>query len=180
MKNLILLLAIAGVFNYVDDKQNVPQWNWYSPEAEVFKVEFPNLQGIEVKNRGIESMELKGRSFTSKMPLGLLKFDNMECEVFLGELAQSSYGTVEMDHDRIKDQIKRELLAQLVSEREIDWLGYTAKEYVFDSKVSKKLATVRMFYDRKQNKLAQLIFVHPNNGDFRTEMERFFGSFELI
>ncbi len=179
MKNLILILAIAGVFNYVDEKQNVPEWNWYSPEYEEFAVEFPNLQTLETKGQGMESMGLEGSNYISKMPLGLLKFDNIHCEVFFGEFSQGSYETVDVDRDRLISHIKKEFLANLVSERDIEWLGYSAEEYVFESKVSKTRATVRTVYDQRQNKFAQLIFAHPKKGEFKQEMERFFGSFEM-
>jgi hypothetical protein len=179
MKNLILILAIAGVFNYVDEKQNVPDWSWFSPEFEEFAVEFPNLQTVETKDQGMESMGLDGSNYISKMPLGLLKFDNIHCEVFFGEFSQGSYETVDVDRDRLKSHIKKEFLANLVSERDIEWLGYSAEEYVFESKVSKTRATVRTVYDRSQNKFAQLIFAHPKKGNFKPEMERFFGSFEM-
>jgi hypothetical protein len=180
MKNLILILAVAGVFNYVDEKQNVPEWNWYVPEYEAFTVEFPKLQALETKDQGMESMGLDGSRYISKMPLGLLKFDNIHCEVFFGEFSDSSYGTVDVDRDRLISHIKKEFLASLVSERDIEWLGYSAEEYVFESKVSNTRATVRTVYDRSQNKFAQLIFSHPKKGEFNQEMERFFGSFEIL
>jgi hypothetical protein len=100
--------------------------------------------------------------------------------VFYGEFLQGFYGTVDIDRDKIKGHIKKEFLANLVSEREVDWLGYSADEYVFESKVSNRRATVSMVYDRSQNKYAQLTFVHPRKGDFKRDMERFFGSFELL
>ena len=180
MKNLILILAIAGVFNYVDEKQNIPEWNWYTPEYEAFTVEFPNIQELETEDQGLQFMGLEGSRYISKMPLGLLKIDNIHCEVFFGEYSQGFYGTSDIDRDRIKENIQKEFLANLVSEREIDWLGYSANEYVFESKVSKTQATVRTVYDREQNKFAQLIFVHPKKGYFKPEMERFFDSFEML
>ncbi len=179
MKNLLFILAVAGAFNYVDSKQGV-DWAWYSPEVEDFKVLFPNSDAPEIKKPEIFSSELEGSHYISKRPLGLLGIDDLHCEVLFGELKQSIYHNEELDYDQVKRQIQKKLLAELVSERDVDWLGYSAKEYVFNGKVSKTTATVRTIYDKRQNIFAQLIFVQPKDRELISEKERFFGSFQLL
>lgn len=180
MKNLLLILALAGAFNYVDGKQSIPEWTWYSSEVGEFKVLFPNSENPEVKKSKAMSWVVDGDQYISKRSLGLLGMDDLRCEVLFGELQQISYDSVDTDYEKIKSQMQKELLADLVSERDFDWLGYSAKEYVFYGKVSKALTTVRTFHHEGQDIFAQLIFTHPKGSDFNSEKERFFDSFQLL